>query len=287
MALHRSYLACFALTVIMLVGLGAGSAGAWEVQLAGMRLGQHAVNLLDIYGEPMGIVTGDGEQFASGAAAGGAGMGGEMGMDMMGMPGGDMGMMGAGEAPMMAEDPGMMGGPGPMEPGMDAGMDAGGMEGGAAGGATSAGGVQRNPFPRWALPVWVTIESHEVQWLYRIDGVVIGFVMDRDGYIKSIAVAGEECNFARTSLWRPHEYLKLGDSYKLAIYRYGWPGETMTFDNDGPGEVGYGGGPVTVTWNGVVREFSRDCILRYHENNNIDLTFHNMELTRIHIWTHE
>ena len=69
MPLHRSYLACLALSVIMLVGVGAGSAGAWEVQLAGMRLGQHAVNLLDIYGEPMGIVTGDGEEFASGGSA--------------------------------------------------------------------------------------------------------------------------------------------------------------------------------------------------------------------------
>ena len=286
MPLHRSYLACLALTVIMLVGIGAGSAGAWEVQLAGMRLGQHAVNLLDIYGEPLGIVTGDGEEFASGAAAGGgAGMGGEMGMDMMGgMPGGDMGMMGA--EPMMAEDPGMAMGPGEMEPGGDA-MGGEGMDAGAAGGATTAGGVQRNPFPLWALPVWVTIESHEMEWLYRIDGVVIGFVLDRDGYIKSIAVAGEVCNFARTSLWRPHEYLKLGDSYKLAIYRYGWPDNTMTFDNTGPGEVGTGGGPVTVTWNGVVREFSRDCILNYDDNNNINLTFHNMELTRIHIWTHE
>jgi hypothetical protein len=49
-----------------------GVAEAREVQLAGMRLGQHAVNLLDIYGQPMGIATGQGEAFASGGAAPGS-----------------------------------------------------------------------------------------------------------------------------------------------------------------------------------------------------------------------
>lgn len=285
MALHRSIIASMALTVSLLVV--ALPALAWEVQLAGMRLGQHAVNLLDVYGQPLGICTGDGEQFASGGGA--AAAMGAAGEGMGAMPGGMEAAMPPGAAPgappgaeAMAPEAAPAGGPGPMEPGA-AGAPA---EAGAAAGA-AAGGVQRNPFPLWALPVWVTIGPHEMQWLYRVGAVVVGFVLDRDGYIKSIAVAGEECNFARTALWRPHEYLKLGDSYKLAIYRYGWPDETITFYNTGPGELSAGGGPVTVTWNGVVREFSRDCILRYHQNNNIDLTFHNMKLTRIHIWTHE
>jgi len=90
MPLHRSHFACLALVVALLVM--AVPAMAWEVQLAGMRLGQHAVNLLDIYGQPIVICTGDGEQFASGGGAA-AGMGmegmGVEGMGMEGMPGGE------------------------------------------------------------------------------------------------------------------------------------------------------------------------------------------------------
>ncbi len=260
----------------------AGVADAREVQLAGMRLGQHAVTLLDIYGQPMGIATGQGDEFASGAAAGGA-----MGMDGMGMgmEGAMPGMMPMGE-PGMPPDAGM--GPGAFpEPGME-GMGAEpGMEGGGATAGAGAGGVQANPFPMWALPVWVDLESNQLQWLYRRGPVVLGYVLDRDGYIESIAVAGENCNFARSSMWQPHQYVKLGDSYKQVIYRYGWPDETFTYYSTGPGEVGPGGGPVTVTWNGVTREFSRDCILRYTEHNNIEFTLHNMKVVRMHIWTHE
>jgi hypothetical protein len=239
-----------------------------------MRLGQHAVNLLDIYGEPMGIATGQGEAFAGGGAAG---MGMEMGMGMEGMP---MEMMPMEEAGM-PPDAGM--GPGEFP---EAGAEGMGAEPGA-GPAAAAGGVQANPYPLWALPVWVDLESNQIQWLYRVGAVVLGFVLDRDGYIESVAVAGEDCNFARTSLWQPHQYVKLGDSYKRVIYRYGWPDETLTYYSTGPGEVGTGGGPISVTFGGTTREFSRDCILRYTEHNNIEFTFHNMKCVRIHIWTHE
>jgi hypothetical protein len=269
-----------------------GTADAREVQLAGMRLGQHAVNLLDIYGQPAGIVTGQGEAFAGGG--GGAAAGG-MGMEA-GMGGMDAGMgmeAGMGMGPEMGMEPGMeagmpeagMEGPGAF-PGAGAEGAPGGAGGGAAAGAT-AGGVQANPYPLWALPVWVDLESNQVQWLYRIKGVVLGFVLDRDGYIESIAVAGEECGFARSSMWQPHQYVKLGDSYKRVIYRYGWPDETITYYSTGPGEVGTGGGPISVTWNGMTREFTRDCILQYTEHNNINFTFHNMKCVRMHIWTHE
>jgi hypothetical protein len=255
-----------------------GVAEAREVQLAGIRLGQHAVNLLDIYGQPMGIATGQGEAFAGGAAAGVGmeGMGMDMGMGMEGMP---MEMMPMDEPGMV--EPGMEG-PGAFPEGemmMDEGM--------GPGAAATAGDVQANPYPLWALPVWVDLGSNQIQWLYRVGPVVLGFVLDRDGYIESIAVAGEECNFARTSMWQPHQYVKLGDNYKHVIYRYGWPDETLTYYSTGPGEVGTGGGPVSVSFGGSVREFSRDAILRYTEHNNIDFTFHNMKLVRIHIWTHE
>lgn len=287
MQVHRSHRTAVAIIVCALsLVLIAGVANAREVQLAGMRLGQHAINLLDVYGQPMGIATGQGEEFASGAAAGAG-----MGMEGMGMPGMDMGMGMPGMEAMpgaMPPDAGMMPAGEPMAgPGEFPGAEMG-MEGAAPGGAAAGtGGVQRNPYPLWALPVWVSLGANEVQWLYRVGPVVLGFVLDRDGYIKSIAVAAENCDFARTALWQPHQYVKLGDNYKRVLYRYGWPDETLTYYSTGPGEVGTGGGPVSVTWGGVTREFSRDVILRYAEHNNVEFTFHNMECVRIHIWTHE
>ncbi|NLO05418.1 MAG: hypothetical protein GX131_06260 [candidate division WS1 bacterium] len=278
MQVNCSHRTVVAITVSLLCGLlVAGVAEAREVQLAGMRLGQHAVNLLDIYGEPMGIATGQGEAFASGGAGAGIGMEGmgmEMGMEGA-MPMGEPGM-----PPAAAE------GPGAFPEGEEGAMPgAEGAEG--VGAAATTGGVQQNPYPLWALPVWVDLEANQIQWLYRVGPVVLGFVLDRDGYIESIAVAGEECNFARTSMWQPHQYVKLGDNYKRVIYRYGWPDETLTYYSTGPGAVGVGGGPISVTFGGTVREFSRDAILRYTENNNIEFTFHNLECVRIHIWTHE
>lgn len=273
----RSHRTVVAVMVPLLACLGffTGAAEAREVQLAGMRLGQHAVNLLDVYGQPMGIATGQGEAFATGAAPGvGMDMGMEMGMEM-GMDPGMMPMDPGMPEPMM-EGPGAF--PDEMEPGVGVGPGVAGV---------AAGDVQANPYPLWALPVWVDLESNQVQWLYRVGPVVLGFVLDRDGYIASIAVAGEKCDFARTSMWQPHQYVKLGDSYKHVIYRYGWPDETLTYYSTGPGEVGTGGGPVSVSFGGAVREFSRDSILRYTEHNNIDFTFHNMRCVRMHIWTHE
>jgi hypothetical protein len=269
----RSHRTVVAIMVPLLACLGffTGAAEAREVQLAGMRLGQHAVNLLDVYGQPMGIATGYGEAYGTGGATGAVGTAGE----------GDMG------APDMMGDMGMpaepTGGPGGF-PGEDVGMEPGVAPGTAA---TATAGVQANQYPLWALPVWVTLEIHEVQWLYRKGGVVIGFVLDRDGYISSIAVAGDEADFARTSLWQPHQYVKLGDSYSRVIYRYGWPDETLTYYSTGPGEVGTGGGPVSVQFGGTVREFSRDSILRYTQTNNVEFTFHNMKCVRVHIWSYE
>jgi hypothetical protein len=82
--------------------------------------------------------------------------------------------------------------------------------------------------------------------------------------------------------------VKLGDSYKRVIYRYGWPDETITYTSTGPGEVSPGANsPISVTWNGFTREFARDCVLQYTEHNNINFTFHNLKCVRMHIWTHE
>lgn len=222
-----------------------------------------------------------------------------MGMEgMMGMPPGAMGpvgpmgpmggpmgpvpgmeaMGGMGGFPGMGAPPGMMGpemgmGPGMGMPGAEAGMGVPGA--GVAGVAAAA------PFPIWALPVWVTLESGEVEWIYQRGPVVMGFVLDRDGYITCIAVAGYECNYARTALWQPHRYVKLGDSLKRVLYRYGYPDEMESFTASGPG---VGQNSITVSFGQTSRTYTRDCILRYMDNNNIAFTLHDFKVVRIHIW---
>ncbi len=291
--------------VAVLVVASSSIVCAREVQLAGMRLGQHAIDLLDVYGEPEGVVVGEGPEFAAAAAAapGAPGMLGMPGMPGMGgMPGAPMGPPGAPGMPspmMMGPPMGPMGpggppgraaappGVGPPMPGLGgpAGPGAFPGPGGAAGpGGLAAGAAAGGPFPIWALPVWVEVEPGEVEWLYQKGPVILGFVLDRDGYIQVIAVAAENCNYARTALWQPHKYVKLGDDFKQVLYRYGFADESVTFMNTGPGEATPGTGSVTVSFAGTSRVFSRDVILRYTEDNNIAFTLHNMKVTRIHIW---
>jgi hypothetical protein len=292
-------------------------AKADEVQLCGMRLGQHAINLLDIWGQPDGIVTGEGaEQPAPTAAqapgaAGGApmmtGPGAGMGGAAMGMPGaGGMGPMGGGMGGMGGPTgtPGMGGAPtggmGGMGMGALAGGVAGGLAGaalgggkgalagaiggaigGAVGAAAGAGAAAAAPFPIWALPVWITLRGGEVEWIYQRGPVVMGFALDRDGYITVVAVAGRDCHYARSALWQPHRYVKLGDSFKRLLYRYGYPDDMSTYVAAGPA---VGQNAVTVTFSGVTRTFTRDCVLRYQEHNNIAFTLHDFKVVRMHIW---
>jgi len=278
---------------MLFTALAAGTTQAVEVQLAGIRLGQHAINLLDVYGEPEGIQTAAGAEFAGGGgAAAAAGMeGGE------GMPGEEPAMMGGEMAGGPAEAPGAGEFPAP-EGEMAAGPAAGAAAAGGAAGET----VQHAPYPRWVDPVWVPVEGYEVEWFYRIGGVVLGFVLDRDGYIKTIAIAAERCDFARTALWEPHGYVKLGDDYKRVIYRYGWP-DTMVLGFSGYGFSGgsFGSGigvlvdpsgnlqgvPNAVAWGAIGRIPATDFIMQYDRNNNIAFTLHDMKVVRIHIWTHE
>ena len=92
---------CLFVAALLLVGVAAPS-HADEVQLAGMRLGQHAINLLDVWGQPDGIVTGEGDEnpaptsAQAPGAAGGAPMMSQPGMGMPGMGGPAMGMPGGG-----------------------------------------------------------------------------------------------------------------------------------------------------------------------------------------------
>ncbi|MEN6642323.1 MAG: hypothetical protein ABFE08_07765 [Armatimonadia bacterium] len=266
------------------------AAEAKEVQLAGIRLGDHAITLLDVYGTPDGIAVGEGEEIAAAQGAAGApqvsapegipGITGPGAPGMEAMPGG-MGPMGGERMPGM---PGMEAGGAGAFPGAGPEAAAGGPGGAAAPGATAAGGLQTEPFPIWATAIWVTLGPGEVEWVYSEGPVVLGFVLDPNGFVKVIAVAAEKCNYARTALWRPHRYIKLGDDFKRVIYRYGYPDEALTFTSSGPGNGSLGGGSITVTFGPTSRTYSRDCILRYTGNNNVEFTLHDMVVTRIHIW---
>jgi hypothetical protein len=224
----RSWLA--AVLVVAFLAILGTSASALEVQLAGIRLDAPWVTVLDVYGNPDGVVV-------YGAAGGAAG--GEMGMMGAGMPGMggmEMGGMMPGMMPGM-EMGGMMGSPAMMGSGMDmmGGMGMMGGEMGMGGPAMGGGGGGAGGFPMWALPVWVVLEEGEVEWLYRKGDVVVGFVFNPDGYVRVVAVAGEDCDYARTALWRPHRYVKLGDDFKRVLYRYGYPDEVDTFSADAGG----------------------------------------------------
>jgi hypothetical protein len=234
--------------VVVLVGaavLLSTAASAMEVQLAGIRLDAPWVTVLDVYGNPDGVVLGGQPPAAAAGGGGGAmpaagGMGGPMGalagavgtyagalnaaMGEGGMPGGmpGMGMPGMGGMPMM-------------------GGGAGGL--GGAGGPAAGGGGGSGTFPMWALPVWVEMEPNEVEWLYRKGEVVIGFVFNPDGYVRVVAVAGEMCDYARTALWRPHRYVRLGDDFKRVLYRYGYPDQVETFIGDTGAGAGAGAAP--------------------------------------------
>ena len=290
MSLHVGRRAMWTMTMCVLAGaLVAGGVQARVTQLAGMRMGQHAVDILDIYGRPHAIVWGlPGDEFDTGAAGAAGGEGGEMGGEMGGAAGG---MAEAGGVPEEMGGEEMGGGMGPGEfP--EEGAAAEGEAGVAGAGAATTGDVQRTHYPIWALPLWVTMDPGDLQWLYRCNGALVGFILNSGGFIKEIVVAAERCDFARSAMWQPHEYVKLGDSYKRVIYRYGWPDETLTYyptiswSGGGTGELSGGSGPGnTVTWNGRVREYSRDSILRYNENNNISFTLHNMKVVRIYIWS--
>lgn len=282
------------------------AAEAREVQLAGIRLGDHAITLLDVYGTPDGIAVGEGEEIASaqapGAAAGAPQMAAPGFAELAGALGAMPGMEGMMGGMPGAPGPGMPGMPGPGMPGPGMpGMEAGpagafpgaeggmGAPGGAAGpggegGGATAGGLQTEPFPIWAMAVWVDLGAGDVEWVYNEGPVVLGFVLDRNGFVKVIAVAAEKCNFARTALWRPHRYIKLGDDFKRVIYRYGYPDETLAFSSSGPGSASVGGGDIAVTFGPTTRTYSRDVLMRYTNNNNIEFSLHDMTVTRIHIW---
>jgi len=146
--------------------------------------------------------------------------------------------------------------------------------------------------PIWAMPIWFDLRTDvygqpEVEYIYYKGGdVVVGIVCDSRGYITAVAVAGRECDFARTALGDPDRTIKLGDGFKTVIYRYGYPDRIETFNGAGPGEPFTG----SVSFQVSTNVFERDCILYYDQETpdgkekNVAFTLHNMQVTRIHIW---
>jgi len=192
------------------------------------------------------------------------------------------GMMGAG-----------MGGPGMAGPMMGGPMMGGGnvtLPGGSSGvvGFSAAQGV--SDFPDWVMSVWFDLHEDEIELFYIRDKVAVGFVVKkRTGQIVAISVAGEQCDFARTALNKPHETIKLGDDFKHVCFRYGQPHDLETFTGTGAAATTNFGEPTTVTFGGVTNQFRRDCILWYHEvrglkQSNVAFTLHDLKVTRMHIW---
>ena len=146
--------------------------------------------------------------------------------------------------------------------------------------------------PVWALPIWFDLRTDvygqpEVEYIYWKGGdVVVGLVCDSRGYITAVAVAGRECAFARTALGDAKRTIKLGDGFKLVIYRYGYPDRIETFNGGGAGTPFSG----SVSFQGTTNAFERDCILYYDQETpdgkqkNVAFTLHDMVVTRVHIW---
>ena len=295
--------------VVLCIALGATCASAAEVQLAGIRLGQHALHLIQVYGQPGGIVKGGGAT-APVASTGGGAPGGEAG----GMPGGMPGMAGAPGGQSMAQMAeegntagmmmgamggmlaGLMGGGG-AQPRQEATAQApagGGSAPGPNGGSVGGAPPGPNPFfqsncPDWAAPVWISMQPEETLWVYRKGAVVMGFVLDRDGYIIAIAVAGRKCDWARTAMWDPKRSIKLGDDMRTVINRYGYPDQSATpmgTNTWTPVERAFLGQNAGPTVSGISNA-SRDLIMHYGEGNNVEFLLDDMKVVRIHIWEPE
>jgi len=106
-------------------------------------------------------------------------------------------------------------------------------------GAETGGGPSASA-PDWALAAWVVLDGNHVEWLYKRDTYVMGFMVDRLGFIDGIVVAGGYCPIAKTQLADPAHHIKLGDDSRKVMYRYGFPDEIETFVSGGGGAGGGG-----------------------------------------------
>jgi hypothetical protein len=277
--------AAAAITFVLLLPDGAC---ALETQLAGMRLGDHATHLMDVHGVPDVVAVGTG---AEAAAAETGGVGGP-GVAVAGGPAFPSPLGGGVRAPTTFSGGGGGGGDEEEEE-EDSGdeeeeEDGGG--GGGGGGGAGSGGV----FPTWALPLWVTLRAGETEWVYNgsrnpkhKSPVVMGFVLDRDGFITLISIAGKKCSYAATAGNNPGKRIVLGDEFEDILRRYQWPDEFITFSAAGDTVAQPFTGQIAVAFAEGGSIVSRDLILRYRERSNVAFTLHNMKVTRIHIWSSE
>lgn len=262
-----------ALVAVLVATLTCTVALANEIQLAGVRLGQHAHNVMQVYGQPdcvilgstgpgsvgLGAAAAGGGAAAGGAMAGGEGPGGMTPGAQAAGPGrgGRMGGMG-GEMP---------GGPGGAAPGGAPGAGEAGPGAGAAPAGGGGGGGGRfavtQDVPTWAEPVHTQMTTKEQMWCYWRKGVALAFVLDRDGYVVKIAVSGKKADWIRTAMGEPKRTIKLGDDFQKVVERYGYPESVNNLSGDG---------------------FSRDVRLHFGYANNITFTLREMKVVGIEIW---
>jgi len=118
----------------------------------------------------------------------------------------------------------------------------------------------------WAIPVIMPLQGNQSEWVYKRDDTALGFIIDDDGTVVGIVVAGTKFDAARTALGNPFKTIMLGDTLQRVLSRYGWPDEIRS-----------AGGSL----------LSRDIELRYHKRSNIVFTLHDYRVTRIFIFIPE
>lgn len=174
------------------------TASAAELQLAGIKLGRPAITILQKYGNPVEIRIGSSTSTSSTTVAATGGAPSMLG----GMPplaGGAASTMPGGMPMMMPGMPGMTGGAS-MMPGMPT---MPGMPGMTTGGSSQT----------------TASKSTEVTWVYKFSkNRTLEFVINDKGRILQIAAFGAEWPGVNTALG-----IKLGNTYKEIIRKYGWP----------------------------------------------------------------
>jgi hypothetical protein len=147
--------------------------------------------------------------------------------------------------------------------------------------AGADGGAGGNP-PMWGVPVWSVLDKGEAQCFYWKGQMAVGFVFDIEGCVRMIAVAGDA---AGMPTWRPHRYVKLGDTWKRILYHYGLPDKLQRFGGAPAAEAdavpaGAPGAPPIDAEQIAVG----DWLFTYSEDSNIAFVTHNGQVARIHIW---
>lgn len=190
--------------VVLIFGVSVSSL-AVEMSLAGVRLGSTAADVLKRFGNPTRITVGT-------VATGGA--------QPAGAPGGMLGMPGMPGPAGMPPIPGAMPGS-PLGPlaglGSYPGVEGlGGLPAPPGFGLPGMPGAPGTPGePGQTGPV-----EQQVTWTYDLaDGTTVEFIISDTGHVIQVTVGGARAYvFSRTS-----KGIKLGDSYKDVILKYGYP----------------------------------------------------------------